>query len=65
MIGDGFPDLEDVGPGEVCGTHCDAFVGGGDVGGFVDVGGVGAAEERDDPSGSGLVAGYEAFGSEL
>ena len=58
LVGHGFADPEDVGPGEVGAAHGDAFFGGRDVGCFVDVGGVGAAEEGDDPGGGLLVACY-------
>ncbi len=58
-----FAHGEEIGPGKVRGAHCDAFGGGRDIGGFVDVGGCGAAKEGDDPSRGGLMAGYKAFGA--
>ena len=65
LVDDCFAHGQEVGPSEICGAHSDAFRARGDVGGFVDVGGCGTAEEGDDPCGGGLVAGYQAFGAEL
>ena len=64
-VDDGFAHADEVGEGHVGGAHCDFFGGGVDVGDFVDVGVVFAAEEGGEPFRGGLLAGYEAFGAEL
>ena len=56
-----FTHGEEICPGEVGGAHGDAFGAGRDIGCFIDLRRSGAAEEGDNPSGSGLMAGYETF----
>ena len=65
LVHDSLAHVEDFGPGEVRGGHGHAFGDGVDGGDFVHVRGVGAAENGENPGGSILGAGNEAFGAEL
>jgi len=65
LVDAGFAYVDEIRHGHVHAAEGDFLGGRVDVGGFVDEGGVRGAEERVDPFGGGLSAGYEAFGSEL
>lgn len=64
-VDDGFAHVEHIRPGEVAAVHGDLLIRWVDVGNFVDVGGIAAAEEGDYPGWSVLFTGDETFGAEL
>lgn len=64
-IDDGFLDREQVGEGQVGGSHCDDLFSGVHLANFADIRLFCVAEDFHEPSGSALFACDKAFGSEL